>query len=331
MMNEPTRKGRSKAAPQLDFDLNLLPTLAILLKERSVSRTAIQLGLTQAAISAQLMRLRRHFDDPILIPSGREMHPSPFALSLEKRLEETLSNARSLISSRENLDPPHAVRRFNVHAGHIDIITLLPVVSRYLHKHAPGVNMTISTSRRASPHSSPGQTEALHAHRADFILAPMGLHNPDLPHTHLYQDRYVCIADKCNKQVKDGITEQDYFAMTHVIRHFSGDSQPSLEARYFQNRGKVRKIAQIIDNYAVLPQFLLGTPFISTVANRFAQLLAKEYPLRIIELPFKLPPIVVLLQWAKHLEHEHLAMWFRQLLIDTAADYYAPDPAGTTA
>jgi DNA-binding transcriptional LysR family regulator len=50
-------------------DLNLLVTLDALLDERNVTHTAERLGLTQPAVSAQLARLRRIFDDPLLMPA----------------------------------------------------------------------------------------------------------------------------------------------------------------------------------------------------------------------------------------------------------------------
>jgi DNA-binding transcriptional LysR family regulator len=45
------------------LDLNLLVALRELLRERSVTRAAERLGVTQPAASAALSRLRRHFGD----------------------------------------------------------------------------------------------------------------------------------------------------------------------------------------------------------------------------------------------------------------------------
>ena len=50
-----------------NLDLNLLVALRELLRERSVTRAAERLGVTQPAASAALSRLRRHFGDELLI------------------------------------------------------------------------------------------------------------------------------------------------------------------------------------------------------------------------------------------------------------------------
>ena len=51
------------------IDLNLLVSLDALLEECNVTRAAARLHLTQPAVSTQLARLRKVFDDPLLIPA----------------------------------------------------------------------------------------------------------------------------------------------------------------------------------------------------------------------------------------------------------------------
>src|SRR3712207_8233296 len=54
------------------LDLNLLVSLNALLQQRSVTRAAAQMGLSQPALSASLARLRRHFDDELLTRRSEE-------------------------------------------------------------------------------------------------------------------------------------------------------------------------------------------------------------------------------------------------------------------
>ena len=64
------------------FDLNLLRPLLALLEERNVTRAAERLHLSQPATSAALARLRRHYDDDLLVRAGRTMQLTPFARDL---------------------------------------------------------------------------------------------------------------------------------------------------------------------------------------------------------------------------------------------------------
>ena len=49
------------------FDLNLLLALEALLREKSVTRAAEQLFVSQPAMSAALAKLREYFDDQLLV------------------------------------------------------------------------------------------------------------------------------------------------------------------------------------------------------------------------------------------------------------------------
>jgi len=57
-----------------NFDLNLLTIFEAILAERSMTRAAKRLGMTQPAISNALNRLRQQIDDPLFLRTeiGRE-------------------------------------------------------------------------------------------------------------------------------------------------------------------------------------------------------------------------------------------------------------------
>jgi Transcriptional regulator len=58
-------------------DLNLLVALDALLAERSVTRAASRLGLSQPGMSNTLARLRKLFGDPLLVREGLTLVPTP--------------------------------------------------------------------------------------------------------------------------------------------------------------------------------------------------------------------------------------------------------------
>ena len=63
------------------IDLNLLVYLDVLLRERNVTRAAGCLGITQPAMSNSLRRLRKVFDDPLLVRTSEGMTPTERALN----------------------------------------------------------------------------------------------------------------------------------------------------------------------------------------------------------------------------------------------------------
>ena len=72
------------------LDLNLLVALDVLLQERSITRAGERLGLSQPATSGALARLRDYFNDPLLVPVGRQVMLTPLAHSLVEPVSQVL-------------------------------------------------------------------------------------------------------------------------------------------------------------------------------------------------------------------------------------------------
>jgi len=86
------------------LDLNLLVALEVLLEERSVSRAADRLYITQSAMSKTLGRLREQFEDELFVRRSGNMMPTPRAEQLAVRLPQVLLAVRQLIQPTE-FDP----------------------------------------------------------------------------------------------------------------------------------------------------------------------------------------------------------------------------------
>ena len=96
------------------IDLNGLVALDVLLSECSVTRAAEQLGIGQPAASAALARMRKLFDDPLLVKDGRGLRLSYLATSLVEPLREALNTIDGLVSMSESFDPSTTRRSFSM-------------------------------------------------------------------------------------------------------------------------------------------------------------------------------------------------------------------------
>ena len=111
------------------FDLNLLLVLDTLLRERSVSRAAEQLNLSQPAMSAALGRLRSYFNDQILVSHGKRMLPTAHAQSLSPMVMKTLADIEALISASTVFDPSTSQRTFRICASdYVTTVLLVPLL-----------------------------------------------------------------------------------------------------------------------------------------------------------------------------------------------------------
>lgn len=302
---------------QLDLNLNLLNTLDVLLQEQSVNRTAARFGISQAAVSVQLAKLRGHFADELLITQGRRLVKTPFAESLVAPVNELIRNARGIIGRRQSFDPATSDRVFHVNAGDIDSVILLPVVLQQLHDCAPGIQMHI--------HGTTCEPA-----KVDFFIRPHGLHDPALPACVLYEDYYCVLADARHPALATPLTVQAYFEQRHVVRHFGYNDAPSFEALTMARLGLERQPGPIVEYYSAIAPTLVGTRYFSTVPFHFAHEMTRLFPLKTAPLPFDFPRQALLLQWNSHVADNMAALWLKGLMLEVAAQRYGC-PSATTS
>ena len=63
-------------------DLNLLPVLDALLRQRSATRAARELDMSQSTLSSALGRLRQQLGDELFVRTGRGLRPTSRAAAL---------------------------------------------------------------------------------------------------------------------------------------------------------------------------------------------------------------------------------------------------------
>ena len=144
------------------LDLNLLVALEALLEERSVSRAAERLFITQSAMSKTLGRLRELFGDPLFVRRGSSMIPTPRAEQLAAQLPQVLLAVQDMFTPT-SFDPLTYEGQFNLLVqGHMGV-WLLPMLLERLEQRAPGVRLA-SLSRVDDPF------EQLSNGKLDFLL-----------------------------------------------------------------------------------------------------------------------------------------------------------------
>jgi LysR family transcriptional regulator, nod-box dependent transcriptional activator len=88
-----------------EIDLNLLVVLDALLTERNVTRAGRRVYLSQPGASAALGRLRRLFEDPLLVSRGRRLELTPLASSLVDPVREALRGVERALNVEPESDP----------------------------------------------------------------------------------------------------------------------------------------------------------------------------------------------------------------------------------
>src|SRR5580692_2817681 len=119
------------------IDMNLLVALDALLTERSVTRAAARVGLSQPAMSNTLGRLRTLVGDPLLVRSPRGMMPTARAKQMSDRVRFALREIQDALEEVQVFDAKSSSREFTVATTDYANLTLLPSLLNRLKAIAP--------------------------------------------------------------------------------------------------------------------------------------------------------------------------------------------------
>lgn len=93
------------------------------------------------------------------------------------------------------------------------------------------------------------------------------------------------------------MTRQLYFELGHVSARFGKARVPAFEDWFVRRQKQQRRVEVVAPSFLSLPGLVVGTRRIATMHRRMAEIVVRNMPLVIREIPFDIPPIREALQW----------------------------------
>ncbi len=290
------------------LNLNLLPALEALLVEGSVGGAARRMRVSQSAMSHSLAKLRELLGDPLLVPLGRRLTPSPRAAQLLATLPAALEQLRAALEPPAPFDPRRSRRAFRLTTLDYFELTALPSLLDYLGRHAPSVDVEIE---RFTPASLP----ALVAGDLDLaLLGGAAAPPPGLRQAALYHDPFAVIARPGHPAIGRRLDLETYLSLGHVLVSVEGRRDGVVE-RALAKLGRARRVALRVPHFVAAPLAVLGSDHVATVARSVALRARQLFGLRVFEPPLELPALPVVALWSKRLDGDEGARWFRELFL----------------
>lgn len=293
------------------LDLNLLIYLDALLTERSVSKAAHRVHISQSAMSDALARLREYFEDRLFLQVGRSMTPTPLALSMLQPVRDILLQVESVASSKAQFDPLTSRRKITILASDYVTDVLLERVFAKAAKVAPGMSFEIK------PFVG-GFVEEFQRGDLDFLITPRGYASAEHPFDSLYKEAFTCVVWTGNTRIRTRLTPEAYETSGHISINLGDWRVSTYDEWYLKHRGSARKIELTVPSFRMGLQFVRGSGRILTCHRRHARLYADHYDLRLVRPPFEIPAIELVLQWHRYKEQDPALAWFRRLVRDSA-------------
>lgn len=293
------------------IDLNGLVALDALLSECSVTRAAEQLGIGQPAASAALSRMRKLFDDPLLVKDGRGLRRTHLATSLVEPLREALNTIDGLVSMSESFDPATARRAFSMVASDYVSVVFVSLLLAHLEKRAPNIRLNVTPmSARYADHLRLGE--------ADFAIMPREL--VDAPREFgqipLFDDSYVGAVWAEHEDVGDVFTREQMSKLPYLT--FSPVGQTSIVETQLDKHGIKRNVEVSTTSLIAAPFMLPGTRLYCMIHRRLAARVVGLTPIRLVESAVPLNDIQENLYWPRHLTHDPGHRWLREQIAEVA-------------
>jgi LysR family nod box-dependent transcriptional activator len=293
------------------LDLNLLIALDILLEERSVSRAAERLHLSQPAASAALARLRDYFRDDLLVLHGKRMIPTSYAESLFPEVKSILTQVDSLIAMSTDFDPRRAERVFRLMASDYITAVLIGPAVRRLQELAPRIQLDLR---------QPNEKMVTDFERGeiDLILTPEPYISPDHPAELVFEERHVVVGWEKNSVLWEPLTQESFLRCAHVAVTLGPTRAATFADQFLDERLKGRSIEIFAPSFTLVPWLLIGTTRLAVMHERLAEVFMQTMPLKSRQLPIDMPPMREMVQFHSARANDQGLAWLRRLLQETA-------------
>jgi DNA-binding transcriptional LysR family regulator len=283
-------------------DLNLLVVFTVFAEERSVTRAATRLLLSQPAVSRALQRLREMFHDDLFVRTASGYELTPQAQRLLQELEVMLPRLDRLLSG-SRFDPSVEQARFRIAATDNATSVIFPILCREVLPTAPKILFDFVAWRDDSLEelARGGLDLAFNAEDANMP--------PQLQSEVIYQEEFACVV-AAQTTYKRRLTMKQYLEAEHISISILGGLQTIPEKRLAAKGYKRRSVIQV-PYFAAAIEGVAGTKLIATVPRRIAMAEAHNPNIRLLMPPAELSGFNYLMIWHPRVVTDAAHAWLR--------------------
>lgn len=299
------------------YDLNLLPVFLALMEERSVTRAAERLGITQPALSNALTRLRAMLLDPLFIRERYGMQPTPKALELAPVIAAALASLDAVVLGQQEFDPAKSTQLLTLAPNSYVEFVLVPAIVARLRERAPGVSL------RLTPYGSDLAETGVISGSTALVMGRIVDPPDNLVVQHLMDDGLSCIVRADHPQVDQKISRKQYEQLKHVNMLPPGRLRVGL-FQALERQGLRREVAVSVTHFLAIPEVVAVTDYCATLPKLICRHLAKDARLKILPAPADLGIFPVEMAWHVRYRHDPAHRWLRALIAEVASEVGGP-------
>lgn len=279
------------------MDINLYPLFLTIYEQKSISKAAQILCITQSAASHALQRLRQHLQDDLFVRAGNKMLPTPFAEQIYSPVKNALFVIQNISKQTQSFDPS-MLNTLKI-AVHDEIE---PIIFPQLVQHFQQQQLDIQFF--SSKLDRKNVVADLASQQIDFVIDLEQNYGERVLYHPLVQDQFVI----CTQQT---IMNSDLYFQAPHIGVSSRRTGLLLEDIYLNKKQFSRQIFMRCQHYSTALQVLLQYPeAVLTIPRQILSHLNIDLSIYIHEHPIELPFLNMGMYWHKdlneNLRHNYL-------------------------
>jgi DNA-binding transcriptional LysR family regulator len=328
------------------LDLNLLRVLDEVLSERSLTRAARNLAMTQPAVSNAIKRLRDVLGDDLVQRAGFGVEPTPKALALWPAIRSALAGLQQSLAPGE-FDPAMSDATFVMAMADATAAELVPALVEILEQEAPNISMRVLPLTTRDPRRLldddqvdvavgyfPAVLAAItaQAQSAGGTLASGGA---AFEHERLYNGEYVCVmrrdhplakitpsASGTKKTNKPALSLAQFCDAHHLLVSFSGKPFGFVDEA-LAGLGKKRRIVLTVNQFFTAGRVVAQSNLLTVLPRHFVRVADSAGDLVVRELPFVMPMVHVDSLWHHRKTNIGAHRWLRQAISRAAQQAFS--------
>jgi len=302
------------------LDLNLLRVFDEVMAERSLTKAAHNLALTQPAVSNALRRLRETVGDDLMRRStvkgqGQGLEPTPRALTLWPHVRAALAQLQTSLTP-DRFDPATSNVTFVLAMADATAAEIVPGLLAITEAQAPGVSLRVVPLSTRDPRGLLEREEAdlalgyFPAVLADMTAKLQAGSTANFDHARLYDGEYVCVMRRRHPLAKSKLTLDSFCAARHLLVSFSGRPYGFTDEA-LASLGRKRRIVLTVNQFFTAGRVTLQSDVLTVLPHHFVRVADSTGELVIKRLPFDVPLVHVDALWHRSTHQSSAHQWLR--------------------
>ena len=304
------------------LDLNLLRVFDEVMAERSLTRAARNLALTQPAVSNALRRLRDALGDELVRRSGAGIEPTPMATTLWPAVREALRHLQESLSP-STFDAASADTSFVLAMADATAAELIPAMVEIIETEAPGVSLRVEPLTTRDPRKMlDDQTADLAIGYFPAVLADLTARaqvgkGVPFAHQRLYTGEYVCVMRADHPLASGPLTLSRFCSARHLLVSFSGRAYGFIDESLALIK-RERRVVLTVNQFFTAGRVVANSNLLTVLPRHFVKTTGIAEKLVLRELPFEMPTVHIAALWHARQEHNSAQIWLRHAVMRSA-------------